>query len=76
MDERDDGRKREAEARAFVRLVGQLDRQSVHLLLRLAQAIQRGDGEDACREAEGRLQARAAGDRPEDDAPPPSPSEP
>jgi hypothetical protein len=35
-----DDRKREAENRAFVRLVGKLDREGVGLLLRLAQAMQ------------------------------------
>ena len=35
-----DDRKREAENRAFVRLVGKLDREGVGLLLRLAQTMQ------------------------------------
>ena len=37
-------RKRVAENRAFTRLVGRLDKDSISLLLRLARAMERGDG--------------------------------
>lgn len=61
MDEHDEDRKRTADERAFVRLVGRLDQESIHVLLRLARAMQRGDTDAAISEAEARLRALADG---------------
>ncbi len=58
MDEHDEDRKRTADERAFVRLVGRLDRESIQVLLRLARSMQRGDTDKATREVEARLRAR------------------
>ena len=44
-----DDRKRQAENRAFVRLVGKLDRESILLLLRLSRAMQAGGDNPADR---------------------------
>ena len=56
-----DDRKREAENRAFVRLVGKLDREGVGLLLRLAQAMQ-SEGRDESDRAEIDETIRAIGE--------------
>ncbi len=45
--EKEGGRKREAENRAFVRLVGRLDKELIELLLRLARAMEGARGDEA-----------------------------
>ena len=73
-----DDRKREAENRAFVRLVGKLDREGVGLLLRLAQAMQ-SEGRNESDRAEMDETIRAIGEavrRAEDGASTEEPGEP
>ena len=73
-----DDRKREAENRAFVRLVGKLDREGVGLLLRLAQAMQ-SEGRNESDRAEIDETIRAIGEavrRAEDGASTEEPGEP
>lgn len=72
MDARDGERKRTADERAFVRLVGRLDPESIQILLKLAQAMRRGEHETATREIEERLRALAATVRPDPDDDPPA----
>ena len=74
MNARDGERKRTGDERAFVRLVGRLDRESIQVLLKLAQAMRRGEHETAADEIEERLRALAESVRPDADDDPPTES--